>query len=342
MTAPMLFAQMPSTSNYQLRDYGIGSGGGVTGTSSYSLEGISGEQSGQPAATGTYGVQSGLFPVQNANLPPAPAFTNPANYYNKLRVVINTAGNPSDTLFALAISTDNFTTTRYVQSDTTVGDTLGIEDYQSYAAWGGASGFEVIGLESDTTYYLKATAMQGNFTESGFGPVASVATSQLLITFDIDVSAIDEATNPPYSVSFGNLLAGSVTNSPTYIWFTLDTNAAAGGKIYVLSDNGGLRSVAASHTITAVTGDLAAASEGFGAQAVTATAVTGTLSKLSPYDGAADNVGIIDSQYRAVFDAASPLSGGRASLVLKAKSNAMTPTGTDYADVYTAIAAPAF
>ncbi|MFZ1654805.1 MAG: hypothetical protein WBO92_05305, partial [Candidatus Moraniibacteriota bacterium] len=128
----LLFA-MPASTNFQLKDFGYGGGGVANGTSSnYAIEGIAGEQNATKLSGTTYDLGPGLQFTNQANVPPAPTFTNPANYYNKLRLTLATGGNPSDTLFAIAISTDNFVTTNYVQSDNTVGATLGLEDYQTY------------------------------------------------------------------------------------------------------------------------------------------------------------------------------------------------------------------
>lgn len=111
--------------------------------------------------------------VQQANVPPAPAFSNPGNYYNKLRLVIAIGNNPSDATFSVAISSDDRVTTNYVQSDHAIGTALGNEDRQTYVLWGGGSGFDVIGLASNTTYRVKVKAMQGKFTEAGYGPEAT-------------------------------------------------------------------------------------------------------------------------------------------------------------------------
>ena len=150
-----LFAAQPATSNYTLQNYGFGNGGGTTGTGNYSIEGIAGEVSGQDTSTANYGLGSGLLEAQQANVPIV-TLSNPGNYSNKLLVVVDPQSNPSDALFMIAISTDNFTTTNYVQSDGTVGATLGFEDYQTYAAWGSGSGSEIIGLAGNTTYQVKA------------------------------------------------------------------------------------------------------------------------------------------------------------------------------------------
>jgi len=216
---------MPASTNYKLKDFGFGTGGtGNSSSSNYLLNAITGEQSGAKMSGTNYNLGPGLEFTNQANVPAAPVFTNPGNYYNKLQIVLNTSDNPTDTEYAIAISTDNFVTeTNYVQNDNTVGSTLGIEDYQTYVEWGGASGFFVVGLSSNTTYYVKVKAMQGKFTETNYGPVATAATVSPTLTFDIDVSATDTETDPPFSINFGDLVAGSVTDSPQKIWIDLST-----------------------------------------------------------------------------------------------------------------------
>lgn len=339
----LLFA-FPASTNFQLKDYGYGGGGVANGTSSnYAIEGIAGEQNATQLDGTTYDLGPGLQFTNQANVPPAPAFTNPANYYNKLKLVIATGSNPSDTLFAIAISTDNFVTTNYVQSDSTVGAALGLEDYQSYAAWGGASGFNIIGLLPSTTYKVKVKAWQGKFTETGFGPESSAATVGATLTFDIDVSASDTDTNAPYTTNIGDLLAGTVTSSPEKIWVDFDTNGESGGRVYIVASNAGLQSSRAGYTISSVTGNLTALSEGFGAQGSTATQSSGgPFAVATAYDLASNNVAVTDTAIREIFTTSGPVSGGRGSFLLKAKSSAVTPAAGDYAETLTVIASASF
>lgn len=334
----------PASTNYQLKDFSFGGGGEENMASgSYALDGISGEQSSSAASSPSYVVTSGLLPTQQANVPPAPAFTNPNNYYNKLKIILNTGGNPTDTKFAIAISTDNFVTTNYIQSDNTVGAVLGSEDYQTYAAWGGGSGFLVIGLTPSTTYKVKVKAMQGKFTETGYGPVATVATVSPQLSFDIDISATDSDTNPPFTISFSSLTAGTVFDSPEKIWVDFETNGESGGRVYIYGQNGGLLSAEKTATISSVSGDLASLGIGFGAQGSTATQGSGgPLTIASPYNGSSQVVGVIDTSIRDIFTTTAPIVAGRASLTLKAKSNAITPASADYSEQITMIASGSF
>src|SRR4051812_33396932 len=135
-----LFAVFPTTTNYTLNSYGFGNGGTANSvTSNYALEGITGEVGGQNSATSTYTAKPGFNETQQANLPKILSFNNNSGvYYNKLHFVIDEQGNPSDALYAMSISTDNFSSDiRYVKSDLTVGSSLTLSDYQDYATWGG-------------------------------------------------------------------------------------------------------------------------------------------------------------------------------------------------------------
>lgn len=339
-----LFA-FPASTNYQLKDFGYGGGGVANGTSSnYAIEGIAGEQNATTLNGTLYDLGPGLQYTNQANVPPAPTFTNPSNFYNKLKLTLDSGGNPSDTLFAITISTDDFVSdNRYVQSDNTVGASLGLEDYQTYSAWGGASGFNIVGLVASTTYKVKVKAWQGKFTETGYGPWASAATVGQRLTFDIDVAATDIDTNPPFTTNFGDLIAGTVTDSPQKIWVDFDTNGENGGRVYVVASNAGLASSRAGYTIGAVTGNLTSLSEGFGAQGSTATQTSGSVFSIVPaYSLASHNVATTDTTVREIFTVSGPVAGGRGSFLLKAKSSAVTPAASDYSEVLTVLASASF
>ena len=346
LTGFALLAAAPTSSTYKLESYGVGSGGtGGSSSATYSVTGISGEQANPGGSTSaTYKARTGFIPTLPSHTPGAPTVTNPSNFYNKIHVVINTGNNPSDATFAIAVSPDAFSpTTNYVQSDQTVGAVLGSEDWLTYAAWGGAAGFDIVGLQPNVTYSLKVKAKHGNFTESAYSSVAAAATVSPTMTFDIDISPIDTETAPPYSVAIGTLVSGSVTTSSSKLWVDFDTNAANGGKVFASSQNAGLTSAASAFTIASVTGDLASLSTGYGAQSSSATQASGgPFTVLPPYNGTAQNIGLMDAVLRQIYGSSLPVSAGRASFVLMAKASATTPSATDYSDVLTIIASANF
>jgi hypothetical protein len=337
----LLFAAMPSSTSYQLNNYGFGSGGTSNSTSSnYKLNGTSGETSNVQSTSTNYKVRSGNNNSQQAYVPAAPTFTNPSNYYNKLKFVLTPGASPIDTKFSIVVSTDNFVTKQYVQIDDTLGAT---KTYQTYAAWGGGSGQQIVGLSPTTTYAMAANAIQGDFTETEFGPAASAATVAPSITFDIDVSAIDQKTSAPYNVTFASLYPGNVITSNEKIWVDVSTNAVSGAGVYVSSQYGGLRSASKSYTIPSASADLSVASSGFGAQSTSATQVSGgPITVASPYNGAGQNVGIMNPTVRQIYVSAVPVTSGRLSFQLKAKSSNTTPSTNDYAEAITLTVAGLF
>ncbi len=335
---------LPFSSNYKLQGFGLGNAGGaVMDSVSYEMVGSAGELSADNMLGSNYDLGAGLAFVRQANEATVAIFDNPSSYYDKLHFVIGTWDNPSDTKYAVAISPDNFVTTYYVKSDNTIGLTLAPTDYQTYNSWGGATGTTVIGLEASTTYKMKIKARHGKFTETGWGPIASAATVSRQLTFDIDVSAADEETASPYSIDLGNLDPGSVVDSTERIWVDLDTNANNGASVYVYGQYTGLYSAAVGTTITAVSGNLAALSSGFGVQGMGASQVSGgPITIDSFYDLSADVVGITDTVVRQIFVTSNPVTAGRARFMIKAKSETITPVSDDYTETLTVIAAAHF
>jgi hypothetical protein len=362
--SPIAYAVMPNTSTYQLQSYGFGSGGTAgSSTSTYSLEGISGELGGQSAATSAYQTKPGFIATQQANVPKV-TLTNPSNYYDKLKVVIentlpNNPNNPIDALYALQVCVGvDFTpvtlacsgTTMYVKSDHTLGATLAQADYQNYAAWGSSSGINIIGLTSNTSYYVHAKAAQhlfnspvgGRYTESSYGPSSSAATSGQQFSFCLygNYSSDCDGNN---TMAFGGLTAGNISNSPTNMGVDFATNANSGGKVYIYSANGGLKSTHTGTTINSATADLSSTSSGFGAQIISVNQTSGgPFSKVSPYDGSANNVGILGTSVSEILTSSNPLVGGRAAIQLQAKPSTVTPAAADYAETLTVIAAAIF
>lgn len=340
----LLFAQVPAGTNYKLQSYGVGSGGTANSTSAaYAMEGIAGETSGTRMSGTLYANENGMIGTQLANVPAQPTLTNPANYYNKLQIVIDAGANPTDARFAIAISSDNFATTQYVQNDRTIGPALGIEDYQTYSAWGGTTGVLLLGLKANTPYQAKVRAMQGKFTESGYSAAGSAATVNPSLTFDLDIAATDVESTPPYNLAFNELFPGSVVSSPSKIWVDFDTNGDSGGNVYVYGKNAGLKSTAVTYTIAALTGNLAALNQGFGVQSGSAgQAGGGPFTVASPYNGTSDTVGITDTNIRKIYTSTTPILSGRSSMVLKAKVMSDTPASSDYAEILTVVGAPSF
>lgn len=338
----MMLAALPASGNFQLNSYGFGTGGTAgTSSSNYSINGIAGDTAGSTSSS-NFKIGGGETYAKQANAPTV-SLVNNAQWYNKLLLTIGPESNPSDALFAVAISTDSFATTQYVKSDLTVGSTLALADYQTYAAFGSGSGVLIRGLKAGNVYTVKARAYRGKYTESGFGPTASASTSDPQLSFDINVSAANTPSSPPYIASFGNLLPSSITNAPLPLWINFGSNAESGGNVYLLGQNTGLRSATSAYTIASQSGDISALSEGFGAQVASVTQTSGgPLSATAPYNGSGSNIGIADTVYRTIVTASAPIVGGQSSVTLKAKAQTITPSSSDYSELLTLVAAASF
>ncbi len=330
-----------------MHDFAFGSGGvGDTDSTSYSINALTGETSavGVKLDGTTYSLGPGLQFIRQAAVPAAPTLANSSSYYNKLLLQVATGGNPTDTLYAVAISPDSWVTTYYVQNDNTVGAALGIEDYQTYANWGSGTGEFIVGLQTNTTYAVKVKAMHGKHSESEYGSAATAATSQVSLSYDIDIASSDTETAPPYTIAFGNLTPGSVTTATNLIWLDLASNAEAGAFAYVRGTNNGLLSINRSYTIPTVSADLTSQSEGYGIRVnTTAQSSGGPLTAVAPFVGAGDNVGSLSTTSQTIINSAStPIVGGRASILVKSKISATTPAASDYTDTIVAVASATF
>lgn len=214
----------PQSTTYELKEWGFGSGATQGNTSpSYSLYGVAGQVENGKSTSANYGLNSGLVFAFQSNTPPAPVFTNPGSNYDRLKFVINNGSNPQDSTFAVAISTDDFATTSYVQSDNTVGTVLGAEDWRTYSSFGGTAGQYITGLSSSTTYKIKVKAQSGLYTESPWGPTGMATTVDPSLTFGIDSATL----------TFNNLnSSNSYTDSSKLTTLTTSTNAYNGYIVY--------------------------------------------------------------------------------------------------------------
>jgi hypothetical protein len=327
----LLFGVFSSSSHYSLNSYSVGPGGTNNAASStYTSQSNAGETAGGTASSTTYTSNNGSVQTEQLNVPLAPTVSNGSNtYYNQLQVTLNTGILPSDTTYAIAISSNNFATTNYVQ---TGGTLSGTAFYQSYTAWGGSSGSYIVGLSPSTTYEVKVAAKEGLFTNTEFGPYASASTVSPSITFSLS----------PNTLTLSNLLAGSVVTSGN-VTFNLTTNAASGGNIFTAGQYGGLHSASRSYTIAALTGNLSTSTHGFGLQGVSTSQTSGgPLSIDSPYNGTGNNVGTESTTYAPVFTSSAAISGGTGTLDMQAKASSTDPASTDYQEILTFVASASF
>lgn len=348
--APLVLAQVPPASNnYKMLEYGFGAGGTASSSSNtYSLFGTLGQVDQGSPASNLYNIGAGLEYEIQASEAAKPSLTNPANLYNMLHLTVVRGGNdPVDYQYAIAISASDAAHFQYVQVDHTLGSTLNDNNWQSYAAWGGANGFNIVGLIPGTTYYARVTARQGRFfTQSSWSPTATAATIDPTLSFDINIGATDTPTSPPYILNIGNLSPGSVTTSSKKAWVDISSNATGGVFISINGTNNGLLSSTASQTINSQTADLTAQPSGYGAQSTNVGQTSGgPMEALSPYNSSVvtNNVGIIDSSKRYIYDSSqNPVTGGSVAFQLKAKASNTTPSAPDYTDTITVLATGSF
>ncbi len=332
-----VFAQnAPTSSNYKMLEYGFGGGGTASSSSNgYSLFGTLGQVDQGSASSSLYSVGAGLEYEIMASESAAPTFTNPSNSSNSLHLLINRGGaDPTDYQYSIQVSTDNFATYSYVQNDDTLGASLINSAWQSYTGWGGSSGFNIIGLTRGTTYYARVASRQGQyFTQSGWSPSAYATTTNASFSFSL-------STN---SLAIGTLTPATVNTSST-VTATISTNASAGGTVYVYGANGGLLSSSTSYTISSSTTDLGGAGEGYGAKGTSVSqSAGGPMEIISPYNGASDNVGVVDTNKRIMFDSSgAAVTSGQGVFELKAKPSNTAKAASDYADTLTVVASGQF
>jgi len=328
----LFFGAFSSSSHYQLQSYGVNSGATNSSTSTtYSAQATTGEISGQATTGPTYKTFSTSVQTEQASVPPAPTVDNgTSTYYNKLHFVLNNTANPSDSTFAVAISTtisgSTCTSPSYIQSDGTSGATV---LWQNYTAWGGAGGSFAVGLLPSTTYYFCVAAQEGKFTASALGADGTATTVNPSLTFSVS----------PNPVNMGNLNAGSVITSPT-ITFGYTTNAANGGFIYMAGSKTGLVSPYNGNYnihVTPPSQDITSI-EGAGLQA------TGTASLVAqtPYNNTGNTVGAFFTTFQPLFIASAPVTTGSPTAVVLARALSTTPAGSDYTVTLTFVAAASY
>jgi len=214
----------PSSSNYKIDSYSFGAGGIASASSdTYNLTALAGEVGAASASSTNYSAEGGIVYTSESSIPPAPGLTNPGSTYNRLKLVINPGSNATDAAYIVAITDDNWATTKYVQSDYTVGSTFGSEDWLTYDEWGDTGGVYITGLSSDTSYSAKVKAKTGTYDESGWGPTATAATVDVSITFGVSSSTVTFDPLTP---------ANTYTDATKSTIITTSTNAYNGYIVY--------------------------------------------------------------------------------------------------------------
>jgi len=284
------------------------------------------------------------------------AICGPSGCYDRARFEIGTSSNPADTLYGVMISTDNFVSDiRYVDGNTFWPESVSthnLNDFHTKTDWEDPD-FNILGLQSSTTYYIKLFALHGDFTQSEAGPVASATTSSGSVFFDIDIedsSGISAETNPPYGISFTGaykLIPGSTpTTAEDRIWMDARTNSQGGFAILTRGLNGGLKSNTTGQTIISATADLNTTPDGFGIQSEYINQDTypylGTITAMSDYSGTGNSVGIVGTTATKVYESSKPVFNGRMALKVIAKAGTDKVAATDYQESIYFVLIPRF
>jgi len=266
--------------------------------------------------------------------------------YDRARFEIDIQNNTPEVLYSIRISTDPlWNSWQYLDGATFLLEDEGthdIDDYLLKSDWEGTTNsFNVLGLKPDTTYYIRATALKGDFTETPLGPLGvSANTSVPQISFDIDIAdiggvAID--TNAPHGLDLGVLVPMQEITAENLIWIDLGTNAYDGVEVYIQDSYAGLSSFSAVNVIASASLDLSVVNEGFGLQVSSVGEnALGPLDVVAPFDGGGENIGGVSLTAVKIFDSSSaPISGGRGGIYVKAKADTSTLAGSDYLDELT-------
>ncbi|MCC7290287.1 hypothetical protein IT417_03495 [bacterium] len=384
-----VFAEDLNSTNFKITGATMNSGGETSqaGSGNFKLLNTMGDFSGDPRVLSTnYRAGIGEVEIFTANVPQiscfetttsgssscttGPAYLNtngmvrvcgPTGCYDRARFEIDSQSNPSDTLYAIQLSTDNFASDiRYIDGVThkpITSSNVTIDDYLTKSAWE-TDATNVLGLDASTTYKLRAKALHGDFTESDPGPSATATTASATMSFDIDIAdttGVSTESSAPYTVNFNNsdrlVQTGPAQTSDDLIWLDGQTNGSGGLSILFKGQNGGLNSTTASYTITSASADLDGVVEGFGIQSYyksqlyelgSGNGSLATLSVISPYNGAGNNVGIIDAVFSKVYESNGPTHTGRVGLLLKARASGSATPATDYTETVTIVIVPKY
>jgi len=314
------FAEMQSTS-YKIKGETINSTGGAGSSTNYKAYDGIGESFAEQGVTVNYELGVGAdYPVI-AQVPLQPSLTNPASYYDRLQFVIDSASNPSSTLFAIAITADSWATLQYIQAN----DTVSVSPvWQTYANWGGETGEIVLGLSASTTYCIKVQALNGDFSGTRWGPEACVATSEPTLTLDLSANA----------TNFGSLSSNTINTSTPNIIATVSTNAQ-NGYVILTKDTGsgsnpGLNSIVASKLIPSLSTTLAEGAEGYGIQASSSSATVATT-----YNVSDSTVGGLQLSFQNLATKSGPGTNDAVVVTHKATVSTATKAGVDFQDIIT-------
>lgn len=223
LTNSALAQEVTKSSNFIIETPSISNGSSSTSSNNYTARGTIGDTFSGELESSNYSLSAGEASARQADVLPKPTWQNDDDWVDRLLIKIDPQQNSTDTKYAIAVSKDDFQTAWFVQSDLTIGTTLGSEDWLTYADLGESSGKHVIGLTENTTYKVKVAANSGSFSETRYSAISDPATtsqSYLRLASSSDNCVLGELTTDQ-------------TKSCQYD-LTLNTNLSLGAKITVL------------------------------------------------------------------------------------------------------------
>lgn len=284
-------AETLSSTNYNVENPSIDSGGETSSSTNYTSRDSIGDSNDSVTNSTNYKVFPGFVQHAYPGVPAQPTLTNTGGtLYSSLDFIIATgSGQQTDTTYAIAISSDSFATTNFIQADDTVGSSA---VWQTYTGWGSGTGQRVTGLLPNTTYQIKVKARYGTDTETGYSLTASATTAgpNLTVSFagvnsgNTIAGATTTITSAANSIAYGSLTPNVTAVAAQTI--TVTTNAS-GGYNTTIQQDGDLRNNATS--ISATTGSNASPAAWptgitngyFGYHTTDSTLCTGTTSRFS-------------------------------------------------------------
>lgn len=379
-----VYADNLGSTNYTLVDPEIASNSGTTSSANYqSLElAGTGIEMGQLSSS-LYKIGSGQGYTFMANVPKITCFETTttsgttecvslsrgngmvgecglSGCYDRAMVQIDTQSNPTDTVYSIQLSSDNWATVYVVDGTTRTLKALtskAIGDYKTKTQWESSpwTHYTVIGLRPDTEYKARATALQGDFTETPPGPSKTATTTLPSVSFDLDIGADFTAdTNAPYAVSLGILTPETEKFQTTQrVKTDISTNAQNGISIYAQDSFSGIRSNSSSYTLSSAAEDLSlpASGDGFGMQESGTTqdaASEGYVVPGADYDVTGTNVGalssssavrilctLLSSSGTCGVNTPTWVNGGKALYTFGARASLNAPAKSDYTDTLT-------
>ena len=367
-----IFANDLDSTNYKIVGATTNSGGGLVDSTNYSLIGAEGEISANPrnystnyrldqdpsanfvaaqptvqcfetTTDGTTNCTSGPSELLSGGMV---AICGAGGCYNKARFEIEPNGNPTDILYSVQISTDNFVSDiQYIDGSTFRPESLAnhnINDYRTETVWETET-FNIQGLNSSTQYFIRISALHGDFTESDYSFVADSTTAGGTLSFDIDIATSSGTTtesSAPYSISFSGayeLVSGAAAiTAPNLIWLDIESSSEGGVAVLQSGENGGLTSPTTTQTIASATADLDQVDSGFGLQSFYISYDTssfyGDLTAVADYAGSINSVGIVDTTNSKIYDGDGPIMEGRVGIEVIAKAGTDKTSATDYTE----------